>query len=78
MHRINAAERAVTTFKNHFIYNLFIVDPLFSFCLWDRLLPQVTTTLNMLWQSLMEPELSAYEQVDVIHNFERTKLAPIH
>ena len=34
-------------------------------------------TLNMLRQSQLNPELSAYEQVDGIHNFERTPLAPL-
>ena len=48
MHLIYAAERAVRTFKNHFITALCTVDPIFPFYLWDRLLPQVTMTLNML------------------------------
>ena len=69
MHRINATERAVRTFKNHFISALCTVDPLFPFYLWDRLLPQVTMTLNILWRSRLNPGLSAYEQVDGIHNF---------
>ena len=42
--------------------------------LWNRLLPQVTMTLNMLWRSQLTPGISAYEQVDGIHNFERTPL----
>ena len=69
MHRINAAERAVRTFKKHFISALCIVDPLFPFYLWDHLLPQVTMTLNMLRQSWLNAGLSAYEQVYGIHNF---------
>ena len=73
----NAAERAVRTFKNHFIASLCTVDPLFPFYLWDRLLPQVTMTLNMLWRSRLNPGISAYEQVNGIHNFERTSLAPL-
>ena len=76
MHRSNAAERAVRTFKNHFIAALCTVDPLFPFYLWDRLLPHVTMTLNMLRRSRSNPGLSAYEQVDGIQNFERTPLAP--
>ena len=50
---------------------------LFSFYLWDRLLPQVTMTLNMLRRSQLNPGLSAYEQVDGIQNFEQTPLAPL-
>ena len=53
------------------------MDPHFHFYLWDRLLPQVTITLNMLWRSRQNPELSAHEQVDGIHNFELTPLAPL-
>ena len=34
-------------------------------------------TLNMLRQSRLNPELSAYEQVDGIRNFEQTSLAPL-
>ena len=47
MHRINAAERYVRTFKNHFIAVLCTVEPLFPLYLWERLLPQVTMTLRV-------------------------------
>ena len=77
MHRINAAERAVRTFKNHFIADLCTVDPSFPFYLWGRLLPQVTMTLNMLRRSQLNPRILADGQVDGIHNFERTPLAPL-
>ena len=70
----NSAERDVRTFKNHFIADLCTVDPLSPFYLWDRLLPQVTMTLNMLRWYQLNPGLSAYEQVDGIQNFERTSL----
>ena len=73
----NAAERAVRTFKNHFIAALCTVDPLFSFYLWDSLLPQVTMILNMLRRPRLNPGLSAYEQVDGIHNFEQKPLVPL-
>ena len=76
MHQRNAAERAVRTFKNHFISAICTVDPLLQFYLWDRLLPQVTTTLNMLRQSRLNPGIPAYEQVDGIQIFEQTPLAP--
>ena len=44
---------------------------------WDGLLPQVTMTLNMLRRSGLKPELSTYEQLDEIHHFEHTPLAPL-
>jgi hypothetical protein len=47
-HRINAAKRAIRTFKNHFIAGLCIVDDNFPINLWDRLLPQALVTINLL------------------------------
>ena len=77
MYERNSAERDVRTFKDHFIAYLWTVYPLFPFYLWDRLLTQVTITLKTLRRSWLNPELSAYEQVDVIHHFERAPLAPL-
>ena len=76
MHWINAAGRAVITFKNHFIALLCTVYPLFLSYLWDRILPQFTMTLNMLQRSRIKTGISAYEQVYVIHNFQLTPLVP--
>jgi hypothetical protein len=39
-HRSNLAERAIQTFKNHFVSILSGVDKSFPIKLWDRLLPQ--------------------------------------
>jgi hypothetical protein len=39
-HRRNAAERAIKTFKEHFVAGLALVDHDFPLHLWDRLLPQ--------------------------------------
>ena len=77
MHQINAAERAERNFKNRFISALCTVDLLFPFYLWYRLFPQVTMTLNMLRRSQLNSGLSAYEQVDGIHNFEQKPVAPL-
>ena len=77
MHWINSAERAVRTFKNHFIIDLCTLDPLFPFYLWYSLLTQVTTTLIMFSRYQLNPELSAYEQVDGIHHFKQTPLTPL-
>ena len=69
MHWRNATERDVRTFKNRFIDAQLTVEPLFLSYLWDRLLPQVTMTLNMLQRYRINPGLSSYEKVDGIHNF---------
>jgi hypothetical protein len=48
MHFRKQAERAIRTFKDHFISILAGVDPLFPPYLWDLLLPQAELTLNLL------------------------------
>ena len=40
MHRANAAERAIQTFKNNLKAGLASVDPAFPVAEWDRLLQQ--------------------------------------
>eukprot|EP00804_Cyclotella_cryptica_P004371 CCRYP_006794-RA/>CCRYP_006794-RA protein AED:0.43 eAED:0.30 QI:0/0/0/1/1/1/2/0/589 len=47
-HRVNAAERAIQTFKNHFISGLCSTDRNFPSQLWDKLLQQAQDSLNML------------------------------
>jgi hypothetical protein len=47
-HRINAAERAIRSFKDHLIAGMCSTDKAFPMYLWDRLLPQSVITLNML------------------------------
>jgi hypothetical protein len=46
--RVNAAERAIQTFKDAFIAALATKDIDFSLQLWDKLAPQVQDTLNLL------------------------------
>jgi hypothetical protein len=58
-HRSNFAERAIRTFKEHFVAGLSSVDPSFPMHLWDRLLPQAEITLNLLRTSRLHPQLSA-------------------
>jgi hypothetical protein len=75
-HRTNAAERAIRTFKNHFIAGLCSTDPTFPLHLWDRLLPQATLTLNLLRTSRINPRLSAQAQIYGLFDFNKTPLAP--
>jgi hypothetical protein len=51
-HRRNAAERAIHTFKEHFLAGLASVDPYLSLHLWNRILPQAEITLNLLRTSI--------------------------
>ncbi len=55
MHRHNQAERAICTYKNHFLAILAGVDSVFSPYLWDLLLPQAKLTLNLLRQATLNP-----------------------
>jgi hypothetical protein len=48
IHWRNAAERAICTFKNHFVAGLCSTHPNFPPRLWDSLLPQAEITLNLL------------------------------
>jgi hypothetical protein len=76
MHRRNATERAIHTFQNHFIAGLCSVDKAFLLYLWDKLLPQAEITLNLLRGSRINPNVSAYAQVNGSFNYNRTPLAP--
>jgi hypothetical protein len=75
-HRRNAAERAIRTFKEHFVAGLSSVDPTFPFHLWDRLLPQAEITLNLLWTSRLHPQLSAPAHFHGIVDYNKTAFAP--
>jgi hypothetical protein len=76
IHRRNAAERAIRTFKNHFIAGLCSVDKDFPLHLWDRLVPQALLTLNLLRGSRVNPKLSAWAQLNGQFDFNRTPIAP--
>ena len=76
-HRVNAAERAIRTFKNHFVSVLCTVHSKFPLTEWDRLLPQTTLTLNLLRSSRIHPSLSAYASLFGQFDFNRTPLAPM-
>ena len=76
IHRRNAAERAIRTFKNHFIAGLCSTNKEFPMHLWDRLLPQAVLTLNLLRGSRLNPKLSAHTQVHGVFDYNRTPIAP--
>jgi hypothetical protein len=76
-HRRNAAERAIQTFKNHFVAILCGTDKQFPLNLWCRLLPQATTTLNLLRRSRLNPRLSADAHLNGPFDFNRTPMAPL-
>jgi hypothetical protein len=75
-HRCNSAERAIRTWKNHFIAILCSTDETFPLKLWDRLLEPTQITLNLLRNSRVNPQLSAYAQLFGPFDFNRTPLGP--
>ena len=76
IHRRNAAERAIQTFKDHFIAKIASCHKDFPLHLWCRLLPHALITLNLMRQSNMNPKLSAYAQLHGAFNYDATPLAP--
>ena len=76
-HRMNPAERAVQSFKNHFISNLHGTDTTFPANQWDRIIPQCEMTLNMLQRSRINPNISAYNQMFELYDYNSHPLAPL-
>ena len=76
IHRKNAAERAIDTWKNHFIAGLSSVHPEFPLHEWDRLTDQGMITLNLLRNARVNPKLSAYEYIFGHFNYTATPIAP--
>ena len=75
-HRVNASERAIQTFKNHFISGLCTAHPQFPIQLWCEFLPQAEITLNLLRKARCNNKLSAYAVLEGEFNFDKTPLAP--
>ena len=76
-HRRNIAEKAIQTFKDHFISILCGADKMFPLHLWDRLLRQAEHTLNMLRPSRMTPTISAYTYLWKQHDYNANPFAPL-
>ena len=74
IHQRNASERAIRTFKNHFIAGLASTDPNFPLSNWCRLLSQAELTLNLLRASRLNPK--PYTQLEGTFDFTCTPLAP--
>ncbi len=76
-HRVNAAERAIATFKDHFVAALATLDINCPLQLWDEFIFQVQATLNMLRTSRRNETVSAYEELCGPFDFNKTPLAPL-
>ena len=76
LHRVNSAERAIRTFKNHFIAGLATCHPDFPISEWDRLLEQGEITLNLLRNARVNPKLSSYAYLNGPYDFNKCPMAP--
>ena len=77
MHRRNAAEKAIRTFKAHFLAILAGVADHFPCHLWDLLLSQAELTLNLLRQTSKNPKISAWEHFNGAFNYNAMPLGPL-
>ena len=76
MHRINAAERAIRTYKNHLVAGLATCNKDFPITKWDRIINQANITLHLLRNARANPGLSAYAYAYGEYNFQKTPLCP--
>ena len=76
LHRTNSAERAIRTFKNHFIAGLCTTNENFPIAEWDPLLPQAIITLNLLRNLRVNPKLSSYAYLYGPYDFKAHPMAP--
>jgi hypothetical protein len=77
MHRRNIAERAIQTYKGHFISIIAGVSNDFPIHQWDELVPQAVLTLNLLRQSNVAPNVSAYSYHHGNFDYNRMPLGPL-
>jgi hypothetical protein len=71
------AERAIQTFKNHFVAILSGVDDKFPLSLWCYLVRPAKQTVNLLRQSNVAPKISAYAHVHGQHDYMKRPFAPL-
>lgn len=75
-HRANKAERAIQTWKGHFISILCMTDPDFPMGAWDHLVEHTEFTLNLLRGSHTNPSISAWAHLHGQPQFMVTPIAP--
>jgi len=76
-HRRNQVERAIQTFKAHFIAILAGVDNKFPLSLLCHLLEPTELTPNLLRQSKVVPKISAFAHIHGHHDYMKKPFAPL-
>ena len=75
VHRHNAAECTIRTFKDHFLSILAGIAPTYPRNRWDLLLPQAEIILNLLLRS-PNPTQLAWDYLFGAYNFDATPMGP--
>eukprot|EP00957_Ditylum_brightwellii_P105401 8035240-Ditylum_brightwellii.AAC.1 len=75
MHHQNAAEKAIQTWKNHFLAGLASLPMDFPIIHWCRLIPQEIITLNLLRPCRQNTVLSAHAAIHGSYAFKATLMA---
>ena len=76
-HRTNRAERAIRTWKAHFIAILAGIDPDCPMYLWEYFIEQAELTLNLSRPCATYPTISAWEGLCGKFNLNATPIAPL-
>ena len=76
-HRRNIAEKAIQTWKDHFVLVLSGTSETFPLHLWCQLLPQMERQLNLLGNSNTIPHISTYTHLYGHHNYNAKPFIPI-
>jgi hypothetical protein len=76
-HRVNAAERAIQTFKDAFIAALGTTNQDFPLHLWNKITPQVINMLNMMHTLCNHPTKAAYKILNNPYNWNCYHHAPL-
>jgi hypothetical protein len=77
MHCTNLAERAVRTWRNHFLSGMTGIPPSFPIANWCCLTAQCNTTLSMMHPCWQNPRLSAHKAMEGSFPFDATPMAPL-
>ena len=75
-HRRNYAEKAIGVWKDHFIAGLTSMDKNFPLKLWCRLTAHADISLNLLRNSRLHPNISAYEDLFGPYDYNAHPLIP--
>ena len=76
IHHRNSSERAIQTFKEHFIFGLASTHKDFPLHLWCRLIPHASLTLNLLRKLRMNLKLFGYAQLHGEFNYNTFTMPP--